>query len=137
MAPTLGRARRRQLGAEVNSTAASEFAASFHQAYAAAVSWRDSPLVCPGATPGHFYAQALRLGLRCSGSGLSQASTPQHRRISSVMWIVTIVLLGLAALGLSGEVQQRSQRKRSRRETLLDAEAEATKVANTGGRDVG
>jgi hypothetical protein len=53
------------------------------------------------------------------------------------MWIVTIVLLGLAALGLSGEVQQRSQRKRSRRETLLDAEAEATKVANGGKSDVG
>ena len=53
------------------------------------------------------------------------------------MWIVTIVLLGLAALGLSGEVQQRSQRKRSRRETLLDAEAQATKVAHAGEKDVG
>jgi len=38
------------------------------------------------------------------------------------MWIVTIVLLGLAALGLSGEVQQRSQRKQSRRETLLSVD---------------
>jgi len=53
------------------------------------------------------------------------------------MWIVTIVLLGLAASGLSGEVQQRSQRKRSRRETLLDAETQATKVAYAGEKDVG
>ena len=92
---------------------------------------------CHVATPGHFHAQALGLGLSCSVGSITGVNHAQRLGISSAMWIVTIVLLGLAALGLSGEVQQRSQRKRVRRETLLDAQAQAAKVTNTRETDVG
>jgi hypothetical protein len=58
---------------------------------------------------------------------LAQQLTTRHQ---TVMWIVTVVLLGLAALGLSGEVQQRSQRKRSRRNAVLHAKEEANQIAS-------